>query len=166
MSSLNTLLLFLLIVVLAWVASRLLGRQLAQRPGGLLQVRGTLSLGRDRSLLLVAVGDQVLLIGTTAQSITLVSDLAGAGLPAGAAAAAPAAPDPAPAWPPSAAPDFGRLLRQFAAGTQPAVAATTDVLRRGIARLAHPAVGERPQVERARSALGRLRRDLDAAAVK
>lgn len=72
-SIISFVLLSLLVIGMAWLTSRLLGRRMggAGRSQHVHQV-GALPLGRDRSILLVAVNDEVLVVGSTPHSITLL----------------------------------------------------------------------------------------------
>ena len=160
---------FLLVLALAYAAARLLGRQSRHRPGGLLQLRDSLSLGRDRNLLLIEVGDRLLLVGSTPQAITLVSPLDGAIAPA--PAAEPAAAEPAAAF----APLLARSLETMAAATgqrlypaatrlvqrlRAVASALPGRLRATAAALSRPAA-QPLQLQRARGALQKLAAHLE-----
>jgi len=185
------LVLFLLVLGLAYAGSRLLGRQARRRPGGLLQLRDSLSLGRDRSLVLVEVGGRLLLVGATPQAVTLLSPLDGVALPAAAPAAAAAAEPSAfgpllalslgaPAGvsaPPAAVyPTSADLARRLGAGLvaaarrlyPPTVAAAQRALTaaaatgRRLLAAVRPAVHPPLQLQRAHRALAQLAASLDS----
>lgn len=71
---LSSVLLFGLVVFLAWLTTRLLGQQWGAGPrrGRTLNVREQVPVGKDRSIALVEVGDRLYVVGSTAQGITLL----------------------------------------------------------------------------------------------
>lgn len=71
---LSSVLLFGLVVFLAWLTTRLLGQQWGAGPrrGRTLSVREQVPVGKDRSIALVEVGDRLYVVGSTAQGITLL----------------------------------------------------------------------------------------------
>lgn len=71
---LSSILLFGLVVFLAWLTTRLLGQQWGAGPrrGRTLNIREQVPAGKDRSIALVEVGDRLYLVGSTAQGITLL----------------------------------------------------------------------------------------------
>lgn len=159
----STLILFLLVLGLAYASSRLMGRRFQHRPGGALQVRDSLPLGRDRSLLLLEVGGRLLLVGSTPQGVSLLTNLDGVSLPA----EVPAAEGPV---------SFGALLQaEYQKGlTRFTGSWLHDAWRRVAASLPGrsqqpapnseapaQAPAERPAVKRASAVLGRLRQNLD-----
>lgn len=80
----------LVVILLTSQASRLVGRwQQSQSKGRRLRVLEGVSVGRDRSLLLVAVGQEVLVVGAGPAGISLVHRIEDP-----AAAAALSAPEP------------------------------------------------------------------------
>lgn len=190
MSYALNLLIFLSVLALAYGAARLLGQQPRRRSSGALRVRDSLSLGKDRALLLVEVGDRLMLVGATPQSITLVQQLDGALAPTAAVQPAldPPQPAPAPAFaqtlrqalggeapaaatlsgglpalPAVLAPRLRSLAATLATGTRPlasAVAARTRALAAAVAR---PSSRRMAEAERARGALRRLTASLDGA---
>ncbi len=61
------------VIALAWVASRMLSNwQSVQSRGRRLRVLEGVAVGKDRSLMLVAVGKEVLVVGASQQGINLV----------------------------------------------------------------------------------------------
>lgn len=77
----NSLLTFLLaslaVIGLTWAASRMVGRwQVTQTRGRRMRVLEGVPVGKDRSLLLVAVGKEVLVVGTSPQGVQLVHQVA------------------------------------------------------------------------------------------
>lgn len=95
--------LFLGVAWLARWSARWLGERVGPgRCGRLLQVREHVSLGRDRLLVVVEVAGQRLLLGVTAESVRLVTNLGSSGADAAAAenaALPPATAPPASGWP-------------------------------------------------------------------
>lgn len=71
---LSSILLFGLVIFLAWLTTRLLGQQWGAGPrrGRTLSVREQVPVGKDRTIALVEVGDRLYLVGSTAQGITLL----------------------------------------------------------------------------------------------
>lgn len=71
---LYSVLLFGLVVFLAWLTTRLLGQQWGAGPrrGRTLSVREQVPVGKDRSIALVEVGDRLYVVGSTGQGITLL----------------------------------------------------------------------------------------------
>lgn len=71
---LSSVLLFGLVVFLAWLTTRLLGQQWGAGPrrGRTLSVREQVPVGKDRSIALVEVGDRLYVVGSTVQGITLL----------------------------------------------------------------------------------------------
>ena len=64
----------ILVLVMAWWCSRLLGKQWGQFSGsGNIRLVGQLQVGRDRSILLVKVGGDHFLIGVSPAGIQLLS---------------------------------------------------------------------------------------------
>lgn len=70
----SSVLLFGLVVFLAWLTTRLLGQQWGAGPrrGRTLNVREQVPVGKDRSIALVEVGDRLYVVGSTGQGITLL----------------------------------------------------------------------------------------------
>ncbi len=63
----------ILVLVMAWWCSRLLGKQWGQFSGsGNIRLVGQLQVGRDRSILLVKVGGDHFLIGVSPAGIQLM----------------------------------------------------------------------------------------------
>lgn len=71
----------LVVLVLIVVGARLLRRTQLGLDGGLVRVRSRVGLTREAHLAVVEVGEQVLVLGVTASSVTLVSTLDVAALP-------------------------------------------------------------------------------------
>lgn len=71
---LSSVLLFGLVVFLAWLTTRLLGQQWGAGPrrGRTMNVREQVPVGKDRSIALVEVGDRLYVVGSTGQGITLL----------------------------------------------------------------------------------------------
>ena len=71
----SLLLTFAIVVGLAYLTSRFLSRRLAPTmQGGRMLIRDAVSLGVNKSLYLVEIGDKVFLLGVTEQSITPVKE--------------------------------------------------------------------------------------------
>ena len=76
LSLLGSLVLFALILVLAWFCIRWLGGQYRQSTAGnRVKVLERIALAPDRSLLVVRAGGQVLLLGMTSQHIEKIAEL-------------------------------------------------------------------------------------------
>lgn len=71
---LSAILLFGLVVFLAWLTTRLVGQQWGAGPrrGRALSVREQVPIGKERSISLVEVGDRLYVVGATPQGITLL----------------------------------------------------------------------------------------------
>lgn len=68
----------IIVLLMAWWCSRLLGRQWGQFSGsGNIRLVGQLQVGRDRSILLVKVGEDHFLIGVSPAGIQLLSKVDG-----------------------------------------------------------------------------------------
>ena len=76
LSLLGSLVLFVLILVLAWFCVRWLGGQYRlNTAGSRVKVLERIALAPDRSLLVVRAGGQVLLLGVTSQHIEKIAEL-------------------------------------------------------------------------------------------
>lgn len=76
LSLLGSLVLFVLILVLAWFCVRWLGGQYRlNTTGSRVKVLERIALAPDRSLLVVRAGGQVLLLGVTSQHIEKIAEL-------------------------------------------------------------------------------------------
>lgn len=73
---------FVLVVLLAYAAARLAGRRIMASGTGRLRVEGTLSLGGNRGVYLLRVGERVLLIGV-AQEVTVLAEFSPDAFPEG-----------------------------------------------------------------------------------
>lgn len=70
---LQTLFLFSLVLVLAWLTTRLLGyKSFGAMRGRMVRVLEHVPAGRDRSILLLEVGGRLYLVGATAEQISLL----------------------------------------------------------------------------------------------
>lgn len=68
----------IIVLLMAWWCSRLLGRQWGQFSGsGNIRLVGQLQVGRDRSILLVKVGEDHFLVGVSPAGIQLLSKVDG-----------------------------------------------------------------------------------------
>lgn len=99
--------LFGLVVFLAWLTTRLLGQQWGAggRRGRALSIREQTPVGKDRSIALVEVAGRLYLVGITAQGITLLDLITDAAVVAQVQAATPPVPPLA----------MGGLLQSFPA---------------------------------------------------
>jgi flagellar biosynthetic protein FliO len=69
--------LFAVVLLLAWLSTRLVGARMSGAGRGrLIRVLEHVPAGRDRSLLLVAVGGKIHLVGATADQISLLDTVA------------------------------------------------------------------------------------------
>ena len=76
LSLLGGILLFVLVLVLAWLCTRWLGmRYSGFRIGGAVQVLDRTAIGPDRTLVIVRAGGKVWMLGVTPQNITFLGDL-------------------------------------------------------------------------------------------
>ena len=76
LSLLGSLILFILILVLAWFCVRWFGGQFRTGTvGGKLRVLERMPLAPDRSLMVVRIGGQVFLLGVTSQHIEKIAEL-------------------------------------------------------------------------------------------
>lgn len=77
LSLLGGLLLFILVLVLAWLCTRWLGGYYRTRgtPGGTIRVLERTAIGPDRTLVIVRAGERVWLLGVTPQNITPIGEL-------------------------------------------------------------------------------------------
>ena len=78
-SVLGVLIVFAVILYLAYVATKLLGRRLSVRSGGNknIKILESVSLGQNKTLLIVEAAGKTLLIGITSGQISLISELDG-----------------------------------------------------------------------------------------
>ncbi len=77
---LQLLVLFVLVVGLAWLTARLVGTRFgASNRGSSLRVLQHIPAGRDRSIMLLEVGGQFYLLGITGHQITLLDQIDDAG---------------------------------------------------------------------------------------
>jgi flagellar biosynthetic protein FliO len=113
----SSVLLFGLVVFLAWLTTRLLGQHWGAGPrrGRVLSIREQVPVGKDRSIALVEVGDRLYLVGATAQGITLLDLITDPALIAQVRAATPPVPPLA----------LGRLVQSFPALLQRGLGRTT-----------------------------------------
>lgn len=66
------------VLVMAWWFTRLLGRQWGQFSGsGNIRLAGQLQVGRDRSILLLKVGEEHFLVGVSPAGVQLLSKVEG-----------------------------------------------------------------------------------------
>lgn len=84
---------FSLLALLYWAAHRINGRSGFGRRSGRIEILERLPLGEKRSLLLVRVGREQMLIGATSHSITILSPVEGQEPDAEPAAATVPGPD-------------------------------------------------------------------------
>ena len=78
LSALGMLAAFVLVLVLAYLATKWLGKRYGGRPGGSagnIKILDRASLGPDRCLYIVEAGGKTLLIGATSQRIDALSEL-------------------------------------------------------------------------------------------
>lgn len=76
LSLLGSLLLFVLVLILAWFCVRWLGGQYRiNTAGSRIKILERIPLAPDRSLLVVRAGEQVLLLGVTSQHIEKIAEL-------------------------------------------------------------------------------------------
>jgi flagellar protein FliO/FliZ len=89
-----SILLFALVVFLAWLTTRLLGQQwgAGARRGRALSIREQTPIGKDRSIALVEVAGRLYLVGITGQGITLLDLITDPATVAQVQAATPSVP--------------------------------------------------------------------------
>lgn len=93
LSVLGTLVGFVLLLVLAWWASRAIGRAYAGSGAGCaVQLLDRVALGGEKQLLVVKAAGKVLLLGVTAHQISFLQELDEAQLPPAAAESGESAP--------------------------------------------------------------------------
>jgi flagellar biosynthetic protein FliO len=108
---LYALILFLMVLFLAWFSTRLLGQHWgAPRRGRALAMLEQIPAGRDRSIALVEVAGRVYLVGITPEAITLLDLITDPAVVADVRAAA--APPHRPPFPGALSASFPSLLRR------------------------------------------------------
>lgn len=65
------------ILYLAYIATKLLGRRMNIRPGGSrrLQIIDSVSVGKDKSVMIVKAGERTFLVGAAQGGVSLISEL-------------------------------------------------------------------------------------------
>lgn len=78
-SVLGVLIGFAVILYLAYMAAKLMGKRLSLKSGGNknIKILESVSLGQNKALMIVQAADKILLIGITAGEISLISELDG-----------------------------------------------------------------------------------------
>lgn len=78
LSLIGSILLFVLVLFLAWFCTRWIGKRFGLRTaagGGKIKILDRMALGTDRSLLVVRLEDRVWLLGVTAHHISKIEEL-------------------------------------------------------------------------------------------